>query len=296
MLVDIHVHASPPRHPKVTRMNGSHYPDGETLIKIMDEAGIGKACVMAGISPECRYTVVTVDDVVGLCSKYPDRLIPFGNLDPRFLTNDSGADFANLLEAYKDMGCKGLGEYTCNLPFDDPMCMNLFEAVEASGLPLTFHIGPAMGGCYGLFDEPGLPRLEKVLNAFPKLNFLGHSQAFWAEIGTNVVEEGKRIPYPKGPVQPGRVVELFRKYPNLLGDLSAGSGYGALSRDPEFGYAFMDEFQDRLFWGTDIANVPQELPIVAYFGKLKAERLISEDAFEKITWKNANRLLGLGLE
>lgn len=296
MLIDIHVHASPPRHPKLTRMNGSRYPDAETLIAMMDEAHIDKACVMAGVSPECRYTVVTVEDVVWVCAKYPGRLIPFCNADPRFLTNDAKADFSNLLEAYKDMGCKGVGECTSNLPFDDPMCMNLFEAVEAAGLPLTFHIAPRLGGCYGLFDEPGLPRLEKVLKAFPKLNFLGHSQPFWAEIGTNVIENGERISYPKGPVQPGRLVELFRTYPNLLGDLSAGSGFGAISRDPEFGYGFMEEFQDRLCFGTDIANVPQELFIVAYFERLKSERLISEEAFEKITWKNANRLLGLGLE
>ncbi len=89
------------------------------------------------------------------------------------------------------------------------------------------------------------------------------------------------------------MIELMRKYPNLHGDLSAGSGYNAISRDPEFGYKFMEEFQDRLCWGTDIANVPQELPIVPYFEKLKRERLISEEAYEKITWRNASRLLGL---
>ena len=87
----------------------------------------------------------------------------------------------------------------------------------------------------------------------------------------------------------------MRKYPSLHGDLSAGSGFNAISRDPEFGYAFMEEFQDRLYWGTDIANVPQKLPIVDYFHKLKAEKLISQAAYEKITWQNANRLLKLGL-
>ena len=94
----------------------------------------------------------------------------------------------------------------------------------------------------------------------------------------------------------GRVVELMRQYSNLHGDLSAGSGFNAISRDPEFGYGFMEEFQDRLYFGTDIANVPQTLDIVPYFRKLKAKKLISEDAYEKITWRNANALLGLGLD
>lgn len=296
MLIDIHVHCSRNRHPKLTRPNGSHYPTPERLVEMMDEAGIDKALVMATVSPEWRYNLVPPEEVLDICALFPDRLIPLCNIDPRYLTNSPEADFTPLLEAYKDLGCKGIGESFPNLPFDDPLCMNFFKQVEAAGFPLTFHIAPALGGYYGYYDEPGLYRLEKVLAAFPELVFLAHSQPFWAEIGTNLLDEdGNRIPYPKGPVEPGRVVELMRKYPNLHGDLSAGSGYGAISRDPEFGYAFMEEFQDRLYFGTDIANDPQDLTIVPYFEKLKKDRLISEEAYEKITWRNADRLLGLGL-
>ncbi|MBN2309936.1 MAG: amidohydrolase family protein [Candidatus Hydrogenedentes bacterium] len=296
MFIDIHVHCAKKRHPKLTRPNGSHYPDPETLIRMMDEAGIDMAVVQTTSSVERRYITLSPEEVLEICGEYPDRLIPFCNMDPRFLTNDETADFTPLLEAYKELGCKGVGECIPNLPFDDPLCMNFFKHVERAGLPLTFHVAPKAGGYYGFIDEVGLPRLEKVLKAFPNLMFLAHSQPFWAEIGTNVVQDGERVPYPKGPVTPGRVVELMRTYPNLLGDLSAGSGFGAISRDPEFGYGFMEEFQDRLFWGTDIANVPQDLPIVDYFRELKANKRISDEAYEKITWRNANRLLNLGLE
>lgn len=295
MLIDIHLHCSHKRHPKVTRPNGTTYPDPETLISMMDAARIDKAVVLSSVSPEVRYTTVPPEETLAICAQYPERLIPFCNFDPRFLTNDDNANFTPLLEAYKELGCKGVGEMTANLPLDDPLCMNLFKHIEQAGLPMTIHIAPKAGGFYGLIDDPGLPRLEKALQTFPNLKVLGHSQMLWAEIGTNTIENGERVPYPKGPVTPGRLVDLMRAYPNLLGDLSAGSGFGAISRDPEFGYAFMEEFQDRLFFGTDIANVPQDLPIVAYFKKLKAEKRISDDAYEKITWKNADRLLGLGL-
>jgi hypothetical protein len=174
--------------------------------------------------------------------------------------------------------------------------MNFFGHVEKSGLPLTFHVGPQKGGCYGFIDEAGLPRLERVLRAFPDLVFLAHSQPFWAEIGTNVIEDGKRVPYPTGPVSPGRVVELFGKYSNLHGDLSAGSGYNAMSRDPEFGIQFMEEFSDRLHFGTDIAHMKQDLPIVDYFRRLSADGSLSADAYENITWRNSNKLFGLGLD
>lgn len=296
MLIDIHVHCAKPRHPKLRRANGSFFPDVPTLIQMMDDAGIDKACVMCTVSPENRYTLVTPEETLELCGEVPDRLIPFCNVDPRYLTNDPSADFGPLLQAYAELGCKGVGEVMPNLPFDHPLCMNLFKHVQAVGMPLTFHIAPQEGNFYGFVDEAGLPRLERVLRAFPDLKFLGHSQPFWAEIGTNIIEDGERIPYPKGPVRPGRLVELMRKYPNLLGDLSAGSGLGAISRDPEFGDTFLDEFQDRLFWGTDICNVPQPLPIVDYFQTLRSEGRISDDAYDKITWKNANRLLDLGLE
>jgi hypothetical protein len=294
--IDVHVHVCKPRHPKVRRANGTHYPSPQTLIEMMDAAGIEMAVVQAGVSPECRYTTVTPEEVLEICGLYPDRLIPFCNMDPRFLTNSPKADFRPLLEAYKELGCKGVGEYVPNLNFDDPLNMNFFAQVEEAGLPLTFHIAPELGGYYGCVDEAGLPRLETVLKSFPKLVFLAHSQPFWAEIGTDVIRDGERqIGYPKGKVTPGRVVELMRKYPNLHGDLSANSGFNAISRDPEFGCRFMEEFQDRLYWATDIANVPQKLPIVDYFLKLKAEKLISPAAYEKITRRNANRLLNLGL-
>ena len=93
---------------------------------------------------------------------------------------------------------------------------------------------------------------------------------------------------------PWRIRADDHRYPNLHGDLSARSAYNAISRDPEFGYQFLEEFQDRLYLGTDIGEIPpQDTPILPYFRKLKEERLISDDAHEKITWKNAVRLLKL---
>jgi len=293
MLIDIHVHTCRVRHPKLTRTNGSRYPTPDELIAMMDRAGIDRAAVMSTPSPEVRYSLVPPEETLAICADYPDRLIPFCNADPRFLTNSAEANFLPLLEAFVEMGAKGVGEYIPNLPFDDPLNLNFFKQVEEMELPLTFHLAPKVGGFYGCYDDPGLPRLERVLKECPKLTFLSHSQVFWAEIGT-LSDPEERSGYPKGPIEKeGRVVELMREYPGLHGDLSAGSGFNAISRDPEFGYRFMEEFQDRLYFATDIANVPQELPIVPYFAELKEKELISAEAHEKITWKNAAQLFGL---
>lgn len=290
MLIDVHVHASRVVGP--TRPNGTRYPTPAELLAMMDAAGIDRAVLLSTVSPECGSCRVTPEDVLEVCAAHPNRLIPFANVDPRMLDNSPESDFTGLLQHYREAGCRGIGEYTPNLPFDDPLNMNVFKHVEEAGLPLTFHIAPRIGGCYGCVDELGLPRLERVLKACPNLVLLGHSQPFWAEIGNDVTEHN-RSDYPKGPVKPGRLVQLMRDYPNLRGDLSAESGYNAISRDPEFGCRFLEEFQDRLYFGTDIANVPQELPIVCYFRDLQQEGRISESAYEKIAWRNAVALLGL---
>jgi len=286
MLIDIHVHTNKIR--TVSRPNLQSYVTPEELIRMMDDHGIDMALVMCRANPECAYRMVPPEEVMEVCKRYPKRLIPTCNFDPRMVSNSPKSDFRPMLKYYKEAGHRSIGEYVPNLPFDDPLNMNAFAQMEEVGLPVTFHIGPTLGGCYGCYDDVGLPRLEKVLKAFPKLKMFGHSQPFWAEISADVTDKNRNT-YPKGRVTPGRLVELFRKYPNLYGDLSAGSGLNAISRDPEFGYQFLEEFQDRLFFGTDICYPTQKLDIVPYWRELREREHISPAAHEKISWRNAIR-------
>ena len=289
MLIDIHTHVNSPA--TVTRPDGTTFCTPQQLIAKLDEAGIDMAVLLPLVSPEHRCRCVMPEEMLDITAQYPDRFIPFCNLDPRMVSNTMTADFMPLLEWYKNAGCKGVGEITANMPFDNPMVWNMLGQCEKAEMPVIFHVGPRVGGCYGLIDDLGLPRLERTLAQFPDLKLLGHSQPFWAEISADVTE-GTRNGYPKGKVTPGRVVELMRKYPNLYGDMSAGSGHNAVSRDPEFGYAFMEEFQDRLLFGTDICAPHNATPLVGFL----REARISSEAREKIGWRNANRVLGLGLE
>ncbi len=295
MLIDIHTHASDTVD--LYRFEGRRYPSSAELVAKLDEEGIDKAVLLAIVSPECRYVFVTPEDVMEMTAKYPDRLIPFCCADPRMVSNSVESDFRPLLSYYKEAGCKGIGEYIPNLPFDHPLNMNFFAAAEdVGGLPIIFHIATTHNhqGQYGCYDELGLPRLEKVLQSFPGLIFIGHSQPFWSHLGIDVTEETANT-YPSGKVTPGRVVELMRRYPNLHGDLSAGSGNNAIVRDFEFSAAFLEEFQDRLYWGSDIAILNQHIMQTETFAKIKSEKLIPPEAYEKITWKNAAKLLRLEL-
>jgi len=269
MLIDIHTHATLYR--TIPHRGGHHFLLPDELIAEMDRSGIDMAVVLPLVSPSQRTTLIPTEQVLEVCARYPERLIPFCNLDPRQELNTPESDFGPYLECYKSLGCKGIGEVTTNLPFDDPLVENLFRHCEAAALPLVFHVSPRVGGFYGLVDDLGLPGLEKALARFPKLPFLGHSQAFWAEISADASEEN-RTGYPKGP-----------------------SGYNAISRDPTFGYRFLSEFQDRLLFGTDLLRPGQELPQVSYLKSAIEQGHISREVYAKIAWRNADRLLGLGL-
>ena len=163
-------------------------------------------------------------------------------------------------------------------------------------MPVVFHTAHALTGPYGLVDDPGLPRIERLLNACPDTIFCAHGPSFWAEMGANP-NPAELGGYPKGPITaPGRVAALLAKYPNLYGDLSAGSGYNALTRTPEYGIRFLERFQERLLFATDILNYEMEgakVPILGLFRDLLWRGLISEKAHQRITRENAQRLLRL---
>jgi hypothetical protein len=266
----------------------------EELLARYDELGIEAGVMLPEVSPECVYIPESNEDVLARAARFPGRLIPFCNIDPRAMTNRPDAPLDKLLAHYKALGAKGVGEVTCNLPFTDPLVQNLFHHVEAAGLPLTFHISPEIGGNYGLYDDPGLPQLEECLRQFPNLRFLGHSQAFWAEMTPLGEGAQDRRGYPKGTIRvEGRVQELMRRYPNLLGDLSAGSGHNALARDLDYAARFLDEFQDRLYFGTDICYPDTPTPLVDLLLKLRDSGAISDSVFRKVARENAAALLEL---
>ena len=87
--------------------------------------------------------------------------------------------------------------------------------------------------------------------------------------------------------------ELFEKYPNLYGDLSANSGGQALMRDPVFGLAFLEKYADRLFFATDMVNRDMVFPLGAWLDEKVASGALRRETYEKIVRDNARRVFGL---
>ena len=161
-------------------------------------------------------------------------------------------------------------------------------------MPVTIHIAPKFGDFYGIVDELGLPRLEKMLKKHKKLKIFGHSLLFWSEISGDVTDE-TRNSYPTGKVTEGRLAELMREYDNLYCDLSATSGSNALMRDPEYAARFIEEFSDRLMYGCDICATFQRFSFAFndFLDKMYDDKMISAENYYKLVRGNAERLLKL---
>lgn len=287
MIIDIHLHIG------LLTKNSDEFIDGSNLVEKMEKWGIDIGCVLPlSETPEGNYRFSTTEDVINTCAEFSKKLIPFCLIDPRFVDNNDKTDFSPLLEEYISRGCKGLGELLPKMEFDDPRCLNLYKQAGKYGLPVLFDMNWSRDG-YGLIDEHGLPRLENALKKCPETIFIGHGPGFWAEISS----ENDGSVYPKGKIKkPGALVKLMRKFENLFADISAYSGYNAITRDIDFGVEFLMEFQDKILFGTDSclrSDLGRGNKNIEFLRKLRMEKKISEEVWEKIVYKNALSLLRL---
>ncbi len=293
--IDVHAHAIawPQYYPPYQDTGTKKLSPTELFDEYYNKLNVEKCVLLPGISPEGATTVAPAEMMKYLADQDPDRLLWFCNVDPRMLSNSADAKLSYLLEHYKSLGAKGVGELTCNLYTDDPLMENLFACCADLDLPVTVHIAPERGGYYGIADDLGLPRIEKMLKKYPKLKIFGHSQPFWSEIGEN--NDEIRNTYVQGKVKNGRLPALLREYENLYCDLSAGSGANALMRDREHAAAFIEEFSDRLMYGTDICMHNQTFPYAfdAFLTSMCESGEISEENYYKLVRGNAERILGI---
>jgi predicted TIM-barrel fold metal-dependent hydrolase len=252
----------------------------------MDEHNVAKAVVLPLVSPESSSYLNLTEQAIAAARRSPNRLIPFCCIDPRTSYNGGKAGLRSMLKEYVDQGARGFGEHKAGLPIDHARMMDLYEVCADLKLPVLFHMDNLRG-----MDAPGLPGLARVLQAFPGVNFLGHGPGFWASISGDA-QQADLGGYPHGPVKPGGALDrLLDTYSNLWGDLSAGSGAGALTRDREFALPFLMRRADRLLFGTDYLRPGQPVP---QFDVLASFELPA-DVRARIERLNAAGLLGIRL-
>jgi predicted TIM-barrel fold metal-dependent hydrolase len=212
-----------------------------------------------------------------------------------------------LTQAIKD-GAQGFGELKFHVAADGPELRRMYSLAADLRVPLLIHFQEVDHfPNEGTWSTGYARTFASILKAYPKTTFIGHADAFWANVSADYQNEAA---YPTGPIKRGGVTDkLLADHANLFGDLSANSGNNAMSRDAAFTADFLKRHQDKLFFGSDCScadghggGVSQSNnPAAARMaGKCVARETLSllkrttaADVFQKIVWGNAHKLLGL---
>jgi predicted TIM-barrel fold metal-dependent hydrolase len=208
-----------------------------------------------------------------------------------------------LTKAVKD-GAQGFGELKFHVEADGPELRRMYALAAELDVPILVHFQevPHFEG-EGVWSA-GFKRFEAMLKAYPKTKFIGHADAFWANVSADYAEQES---YPAGPIKRGGITDkLLGDYANLFGDLSANSGNNALSRDPSFTADFLARHQNKLVFGSDCScqdghgagTSQNNNPAAARMrGKCVARETLTilkqntkSAVFRKLTWENGVKL------
>ncbi len=196
---------------------------------------------------------------------------------------------------------RGFGEHKVRIACDHPMSVQIYRLCGELDWPVLLHFD------YNDHHNYNIEAFDSVLESCPDATFVGHAQSWWANVSARVVRDPSASDfeeYPKGPVERGGLVDRWLEtYPNLHTDLSARSAYNALTRDPEFGRDFVHRHCHKLIWGSDCPCLDGKgnlydgghrdclsaltLPVLRDY--------CSDDQYDDITFRNAERLLGISV-
>jgi predicted TIM-barrel fold metal-dependent hydrolase len=249
------------RHEKIIDIHQHVHYSGRTneqLIAHQRAMGVTKTILLPAGSPENTASTLYGEgnglqaDAWGnescyeLAQKYPKEFLFGANEVP---------DLPNAIEEIEKYLKKGgvvIGESKFAVECDSPEMQKIYGLAQEYDVPILMHWE------YKRYNY-GFERFYKMLEKFPRVNFIGHSMLWWASIGKN--DTDPTIRYPKTKVIPGGYTDgLLSDYPNMYGDLSAGSGLNALTRDEDHAREFLKRHQDKLLFGSDCTDIFGTVP------------------------------------
>jgi predicted TIM-barrel fold metal-dependent hydrolase len=266
----------------------------EANIAHLDGCGVSNAMTLA------RYD--SAEAIAAIRAKYPGRVLGW------FASTDITKPAAEgLLTKAVQNGAIGFGELKFHVEAAGPELRRMYALAAELTVPILVHFQEVPHTpTEGVFST-GWKNFEAMLKAYPKTKFIGHADAFWANVSADYANQAA---YPSGKIERGGLTDkLLGDYPNLFGDLSANSGNNALSRDPEFTPDFLKRHQDKLIFGSDCSCADgkgggvsqQNNPSASRLaGKCVAretltllKRTVSPTVFRKLAWENAHETYSL---
>lgn len=197
------------------------------------------ACLVGG-SLYGGHDMVPNEEVIKICSRYPDRLLPMAKINLWDKTPDIGQ-----LHNYAEKGVKGFKFIYPYYEYDHDLYMPMYEEIEKIGLPVLFHTGNYRpNDSDKIYRRPVIKNmdpvnLDRIARSFQDLHIvMAHlGTAYW------------RI----------QAAELIKTHKNLYSDLGGCGSWMALSAEelsdllcpPLFVRDKNDRFFDKLVFGSD---------------------------------------------
>ncbi len=266
----------------------------EANLAHLDGSGMSNAMVLARDS--------SAGQIAAIQAQYPGRILGW------FASTDiSKPEAEELLTKAVRNGAIGFGELKFHVAAAGPELRRVYALAADLDIPVLVHFQEVPHTPTEGAFATGFKEFEAVLKAYPKTRFIGHADAFWANISADYANESA---YPAGKIKSGGLTDkLLGDYPNLFADLSANSGNNALSRDPEFTPGFLKRHESKLIFGSDCACSDGKGGGVSQANNPAAARLagkcvaretlsllrntITPASFRKVTWENAHRVYRL---
>ncbi len=260
--VDCHCHIYPEKiAARAVAGIGSFY--GITMHQDGTEATLRRCAQEAGITHAMIFSVATKpaqtrsinDFIAETVKKDPTLFSGLGTLHPA--SDDIEGDFQHVL----DLGLLGIKLHpdTQGFKIDDYRCLKIYELCEKHGLPVLLHTGDAR------YDYSNPNRLKPILEIFTNLTVIG------AHFGGYSVWDD--------------AVRELAGNPNLYVDCSSTF----FMQPKECVKAYIAAYgADHVLFGTDYPmwNPAEEMQFLLSLG-------LSEEEYENILWKNAEKLFHL---
>ena len=240
----------------------------KAFVDYLDECGIERVGLINYVAPDVMGFTAEVND---WCARYaaaaPDRLIPFGSVNPRF-TDDPAGETRRVL----DLGIRALKIHPPHQLFavnayrtggPGAGIGEVFRVAEERNVPLMIHTGTSVfPGARNAYADP-MPA-DDVGVDFPRLRVI--------------------LAHAGRPLHGEAALFLVRRHPNFFLDLSGIPPKRLLHYVPR-----LAEVADRCLWGSDWPS-PGVTGLVDNVREFLALEL-PDAARRAILWDNAARLL-----
>jgi predicted TIM-barrel fold metal-dependent hydrolase len=242
--------------------------DPEEMIAFFDRENISRACIINYVSHKIMgFTEEVNDYAVKLYKLFPDRIIPFGGVDPLF-TKDVESELKRII----DRGIRGFKLHPShqlirpNAYIDNVKSLEIiYTILQERKIPLMIHTGTSIfPGARNLYSYPMYA--EDIGIDFPEL--------------VVILSHGGR------PLWMNETFFLIRRFKNFYLDISGIPPLKVLEYFPK-----LEEIKDKVLFGSDWPAPGVKSPSIN--AKMFAKLPLPPQTISAILYTNAEKLFNL---